>query len=95
MLVVKESEDSVTFDVRVVPRASRSELRGVIDGALKVSLSAPPVDGAANAALIEFLAELLSVQRRAVEIQHGLQSKRKVVRVSGLDAKTLRVRLNL
>jgi uncharacterized protein (TIGR00251 family) len=93
MLAVKESGDGVSFEVRVAPRASRSLLRGVSDGALKVSLTAPPVDGAANAALCEYLAEVLDVPRRSVEITHGLQSKRKTVRVLGLDAATLTARL--
>jgi uncharacterized protein (TIGR00251 family) len=93
MLAVKQSGDGVSFEVRVTPRASKSGLRGVSEGALKVSLTAPPVDGAANTALCEYLAELLDVPRRAVEITHGLQGRRKTVRVFGLDAATLSARL--
>jgi uncharacterized protein (TIGR00251 family) len=94
MLAVKQSGDGVSFEVRVTPRASKSALRGVSEGALKVSLTAPPVDGAANTALCEYLAELLDVPRRAVEITHGLQGRRKTVRVLGLDAPTLSARLD-
>lgn len=93
MLAVKQSSDGVSFEVRVTPRSSRDSLRGVSEGALKVSLSAPPVDGAANAALCEYLAEVFDVPRRAVEITHGQQGRRKTVRVLGLDAATLAARL--
>jgi uncharacterized protein (TIGR00251 family) len=94
VLAVRESADSVSFEVRVTPRASRSGLRGISEGSLKLGLTAPPVDGAANAALCEYLAEVLEVPRRAVEITHGLQARRKTVRVSGLDSETLRARID-
>ncbi|HKP56202.1 MAG TPA: DUF167 domain-containing protein [Polyangiales bacterium] len=93
MLALKVAGEDVSFEVRVTPRSSRSEIRGVTGSALKVNLSAPPVDGAANAALVELLAEVLGVPRRAVEISHGLQAKRKTVRVTGLSLETLRSRL--
>ena len=93
MLALRAIGDDVSFEVRVTPRSSRSEIRGVTGSALKVNLSAPPVDGAANIALCELLAEVLGVPRRAVEVSHGLRAKRKTVRVSGLSLETLRTRL--
>jgi len=93
LLSLRTHGEDVSFEVRVIPRSSRSEIRGVTGSALKVNLSAPPVDGAANTALCELLAEVLGVPRRAVEISHGLHAKRKTVRVSGLSLETLRARL--
>jgi uncharacterized protein len=92
-LVVQQRGDAISFEVRVTTRASRSSLRGVSEGALKIALTAPPVDGAANAALCDFLAELLKVSRRAVDIERGQQARRKTVRVVGMDAAALREKL--
>ena len=74
------------IDVRVVPRAGRSGVAGVRDGALLVRLAAAPVDGAANAELIEILAKALDLPRRRIEIVSGDRSRSKRVRVIGLDA---------
>lgn len=82
--MVRADGQGVSFGVRVVPRASRAAIVGVHDGALKVTLTSPPVDGAANAALIELLAEVLDVPKRAVEITAGERSKHKTVRVHGV-----------
>lgn len=93
-LIVREARDGVTFEVRVAPRASRSKLNGVSDGALKISLTAPPVEGAANAALCELLSEVLGVPRRAVEIRQGERGKRKVVWIGALTRQALLDRVN-
>lgn len=90
VLTITRSGDSVTFRVRVAPRASRSSVNGVHDGALKVSLTAPPVDGAANAALVSLLAELLDLPKRAVEISHGHEARLKTVRVTGTTEEAVR-----
>ncbi len=71
------------FDVRVQPRATRSEIVGEYGDALKVRLSAPPVDGAANEALVDFLAKELGVARRDVRIVSGASSRAKTVEVAG------------
>ena len=63
-MAVKQTASGVSFEVRVTPRAMRSALSGVTDGVLKIHLTAPPVDGAANAMLCELLAELFEVPRR-------------------------------
>ena len=79
----------ITFAVRVVPRASRSEIAGEHDGALRVRVAAPPVEGAANEELTRTLAHLLGVPPRAVEITRGHSSKTKLVRVAGADRQRL------
>ena len=76
----------VRFKVRVQPRASRNEIVGVIDGALRIRLRAPPVDGAANEALVAFLAERLAVKRRGVRIATGESSRTKTIEVEGISA---------
>jgi uncharacterized protein len=80
-LTLREGDGVVRFDVRVQPRASRNELAGVQNGALRVRLQAPPVDGAANEALVEFLADELGVSPRLVRIVSGSGSRNKVVEV--------------
>jgi uncharacterized protein (TIGR00251 family) len=73
--------------VRVIPRAGRTEPDGVTeDGALRMRLTAPPVDGAANAALIAFLADLFGLPKRDVTIVRGVQSREKVVAISAPPA---------
>ena len=82
--------DAVTFRVRVAPRASREAIAGVHDGALKVSLTAPPVEGEANAALTKLLAKRLGVAKRDVEIVRGGSSRDKTVRVEGAAPDAIR-----
>jgi uncharacterized protein len=81
---ITETNGGVTFAVRVVPRSSRNQIVGVEGGALKIKLTAPPVEGAANASLIEFVAEWLGMRRSAVSIVSGGKSRHKVVRVEGV-----------
>jgi uncharacterized protein (TIGR00251 family) len=81
---ITEARGSVTFAVRVVPRSSRNQITGVEGGALKIKLTAPPVEGAANAALIEFIAEWLGVRRSVVSIVSGDKARNKLVRVNGV-----------
>ena len=81
---LKEHDGSITFDVLVQPRASRAKLGPVHDGRLKIAVTAPPVDGEANAAVIEVLAKALGVARSAVSVIAGTSSRRKTVRVDGV-----------
>ncbi len=71
----------IRFEVRVQPRASRNELAGIKEGVLRVRLQAPPVDGAANEALVAFMADQLGVPRRLVRIISGFGSRNKVLEV--------------
>ena len=77
---------AVRFRVRLQPRASRNEIAGVLDGALRVRLHAPPVDGAANEALVTFLADRLAVPRRGVRIVTGAASRTKMIEVDGVSS---------
>jgi uncharacterized protein (TIGR00251 family) len=82
--IIREKGQGVVLTVQVVPRASRNEVAGIHGDALRIRLQAPPVEGAANAALIAFLAETLGIRQRQVEILSGHSSRRKTVLVSGL-----------
>ena len=82
--LITGANGGVTFSVRVVPRSSRNQIVGVEGGALKIKLTAPPVEGAANTALIEFVAEWLGVRRSAVSIISGDKARNKIVRVNGV-----------
>ncbi len=69
------------IEVRVQPRASRTEFAGMIGERLRIRLQAPPVDGRANAALVEFLAEAFDVPRAGVSVERGLSGRDKLVRI--------------
>jgi uncharacterized protein (TIGR00251 family) len=92
--VIRSLADGVIIDVRVVPRARKSEIAGTRGGALLVRLNAPPVDGAANAELIDVLAAKLQVTKRSLSIVSGETSRQKRVQVTGLDIDTAAARLN-
>lgn len=81
---MSRSRNTVRFEVHVQPRASRTELAGLHGGALKVRIAAPPVDDAANRALVQFLAQCLGVARRSVRIVAGETSRTKVLEVDGV-----------
>ena len=89
MLEVQEREGTVIFSVRVQPRASsrrasKDEIAGEMGGALKVRLRAPAVEGRANEALVEFLAQLLKTPRSAVRILGGERSRKKRLEIRGV-----------
>jgi uncharacterized protein len=75
---------TVSFPVRVQPRASKDEIAGVIEGALKIRLQAPAVEKRANEALVEFLAHLLKTPKSAVRILGGERSRTKRVEIRGV-----------
>ncbi|MEP6569799.1 MAG: DUF167 domain-containing protein [Acidobacteriota bacterium] len=83
MINYSEKNGALTFKVRVVPRASRSEIMGEHNGALRVRVAAPPVDGESNEELIRLLARAFCVPRGAIEIMAGLSSKLKTIRATG------------
>lgn len=80
-----QSAAGVTLSVRIQPRASKNGFTRMADGSLKIRLTAPPVDGAANEALVKFLSGILSVSKSQVEIVSGLTGRQKIVRVSGMS----------
>lgn len=75
----------VRISVYVQPRASKTAIAGMHDGAIKIRLAAPPVDGAANAALIEFIAERIGVPRSRVRLVSGASARRKIIEIEGVD----------
>ena len=81
---LREHDGAVTFDVLVQPRASRAKVGPLHDGRLKVAVTSPPVDGEANAAVIELIAKTLGVARGAVEVVAGATSRRKTIKVRGV-----------
>jgi uncharacterized protein (TIGR00251 family) len=93
MIPVQQCEASATFEVRVHPRAKKNAITGEVGDALKLSLSAPPVEGKANEACIEFFAKLLKVPRSSVTIAAGETSRNKRIRVAGLSAEQVREQL--
>jgi uncharacterized protein len=80
-----EKNRGLTFAVRIVPRASRTEIAGEYNGALRIRIAAPPVEGAANRELIRLLAKLFKLPQNAVEIVSGAASKSKLVHIAGAD----------
>ena len=83
-LEVTERAGAIRFAVRVQPRAARNEVAGVHDGALKLRVNAPPVDGAANDAIVTLLAERLHVPRRVIRIVSGVTARTKLIEVDGV-----------
>ena len=90
MINYTDKDGKLIFKVRVVPRASRSELVGEHDGALRVRIAAPPVDGAANDELVRLLARAFGVPRSAIAITGGHAAKLKTVCVAGGRAAVLK-----
>jgi uncharacterized protein (TIGR00251 family) len=93
MVAIQNSPNGVTFAVKVQPRAKRNAITGELGDALKLALTAPPVDGKANEACIEFFARLLNLPRSSVTIASGQTSRNKVIRVAGLTAQQVRDRI--
>ncbi|MEP6621078.1 MAG: DUF167 domain-containing protein [bacterium] len=90
VLRVESSGGTVRVNVHVQPRASRSEIVGLHGSALKVRIQAPPVDGAANAAVELLLADLLGVPRGAVTVVGGITSRAKIVAIEGTTERAVR-----
>lgn len=90
---ILERPGRLRISVRVQPRASCDRIRGVIGDAVKIQLTAPPVEGAANAALIAFLADVLDVARGRIRVVTGEHSRSKIVDVESEDPAALEARL--
>ncbi|HMD35212.1 MAG TPA: DUF167 domain-containing protein [Vicinamibacterales bacterium] len=83
------------IDVRIVPRAKKTAIDGVRDGAVLIRVAAPPVDNAANDALIEFLSDTLRVPRRSIRIVSGERSRVKRVAIDHIHVSTLKAQLSM
>ena len=88
-----ETPDGVTVHVRVQPRASRDGVAGTMDGALRIRLQAPPVEGKANRALLRFIADATGVPPRQVALLAGVRGRRKTVRITGVTAAQVKAAL--
>lgn len=95
MLHLSESQTGVRLEVKVQPRSSRNQVIGEQNGALKIKLTAPPVDGEANAALVEFLAAHLKIPRKDITLIKGDTSRQKIIEISGFSAAQLLSRLGI
>jgi len=95
MIPIHENSSGATFAVKVHPRAKKNAITGTVGDALKVSLTAPPIEERANEACIDFFAKVLNVSRSSVSIAAGQSSRSKVIRVAGLSAEEVRQRLRL
>jgi uncharacterized protein (TIGR00251 family) len=94
MLRVRETEEGVTFAIRVLPRSSKCELAGIQGNALKIRITAPPVEGRANEECIRFLASLFNVKKIRIAIEAGHKSKNKRVSIAGLTSVDVRAVLS-
>ena len=94
MIPLHETPIGVTFAIRVQSRAKKNAITGKVGDALKLALTAPPIEGRANEACLAFLARILNVPQSSISIAAGQTSRHKVIRVTGLSAEELRKRLN-
>ena len=93
MATIHETSNGTTLAVKIHPRAKRNAITGWLGEALKISLTAPPIEGRANQACIEFLADLLKLPRPSITIASGQNSRNKLIRISGLSAAEVEARL--
>jgi uncharacterized protein (TIGR00251 family) len=93
MIPLQETAEGVTFAVKVHPRARKNAVTGAVGDALKLALTTPPVEGRANQALIEFLADLFEIPRSSVTIASGATGRNKVVRIAGITRAAAEQRL--
>jgi len=94
MIPVRDTASGATFQVKVHPRAKKNAITGEAGEALKLALTAPPVEGRANEACIAFFAELLNVARSSVTIAAGESRRNKVICVRGLSAAQVQAKLS-
>lgn len=92
-MVLNETAKGITFAIKVHPRAHKNAITGLVGDALKLALTAPPVEGKANQAVIEFFADLFAIPRSSVTIASGETSRNKVVRISGMSRQMVEERL--
>ena len=93
MIAIKETQKGTSFQVKVQPRARKDAITGIVGDALKIALTAPPVEGKANQALIEFLAKVFEIPRSSITIASGETSRLKMVNIRGARLDYLKQRL--
>jgi len=95
MIPIRDTSAGASFEIKLHPRAKKDAITGELGDALKVSLIAPPIDGRANEACIEFFANILRVPRSSITIASGQSSRNKIIRVAGLSADEVGARLKI
>jgi uncharacterized protein (TIGR00251 family) len=95
VIPIHDTPAGATFALKVQPRAKRNAIIGEVGEAMKLALTAPPVDGRANEACIEFFANLLDVPRSSITIASGETSRNKVIRITGMAADEVRRRIEM
>lgn len=91
---INETDDGTDLLIRAVPRASKNSIQGIHDGALKIRLTTPPVDGKANKALIRLMSKTLNCPRSNMELIRGETNRHKTLRIHGLSPQEIRAHLN-
>ena len=94
-ITIRDTAQGAQFALRVQPRSSRNAIAGVVGEAVKLAITAPPVDGKANQAVIEFLAELFRVPKSSIAIVSGETGRNKLIAVRGLSAEQVRKALGV
>jgi uncharacterized protein len=90
MPTFKDAKTGTAISVKVIPRAKKNEVAGLMeDGSVRIRITAPPVEGAANQALVEFLSHLLNIHKNQIEIVAGLSSERKLVSLLGISPQSV------
>ena len=82
----RKTKDGVVIEVKVEPRSSKKGIAGIMGNYLKVKLTAPPVDGAANEQLIEVISEAFGIRKSSIRVVKGASSKKKLVEIKGVDS---------
>lgn len=90
MISIRETHGGVSFAVKVHPRARKNAITGTVGDAIKLALNAPPLDGRANQAVVEFFAEFFEIPRSSVTIASGQSSRNKIVHLNGINAAQMR-----
>lgn len=92
---INETPQGLDIKIRAVPRASKNEIQGIYDGALKVRLTSPPIDGKANQALIKFLSKTLGISKAQIELTRGQTGRSKTLRIHGMTTQEIWKKLSL
>jgi uncharacterized protein (TIGR00251 family) len=94
-LLCTQKDNAIVINIYVQPRASRTELVGIIEGSLKTALTAPPLEGKANEQLISLLSKKLDTKKTAITLLRGEKARNKQVKIEGLTCNELKNKLNI
>lgn len=94
MLNIQETDNGIRIEIKAQPRSSRNQIAGEQDGVLKVKLTAPPVEGEANQALIDFLARSLKLPRKNIVLLRGETARNKLIEIKGISREEFLLKIN-